>query len=95
MNPLHTRLCAHMAMLSCGGMLCACASTTPHWDQHFGDASRIALAQQVLNPDAARNAGPLTGLDGRSAAAAYDRYQKSFGGAEARPSLLNTDIGGK
>jgi len=66
------------ALLLCCAALGGCASTTPGWDAHFGDSARIALSQQVLHPDAARGAGPVTGMDGRAAATAYEQYQKSF-----------------
>lgn len=59
-------------------LLAACAATTPRWDAHFGDATRIALAQQIIAPAAARNADPVAGIDGRAAAQAQLRYQKSF-----------------
>jgi len=65
-------------------LLTACAATTPQWDARFGDATRIALAQQVIAPAAARNADPVAGMDGRAAAQALQHYQKSF--AEPAPA---------
>lgn len=59
--------------------LSACAATTPQWDQRFGFDTRLVLAQQVMYPEAARNADPVSGMDGRSARAAYERYQKASG----------------
>lgn len=64
-----------------GAALAGCAATTPQWDQHFGDATRIALARQIVAPAAARNADPVAGLDGRAAAQAQQQYQKSFSAA--------------
>src|SRR5450830_399668 len=59
--------------------LSACAhQSTPQLDQRFGDAVRLAMAQQVLNPAAARNQTPANGLDGPSARAVMDRYRASF-----------------
>jgi len=52
--------------------------TTPRWDARFGDATRALFAQQVLNPAAARDTRPVTGIDGHAAAASQQRYQKSF-----------------
>jgi len=46
--------------------------------QPLGAATRATLAMQVLDPDASRSRQPVTGMDGRSAAAAQARYQKSF-----------------
>jgi hypothetical protein len=67
------------------GLLSACASTTPNWDARFGIDTRMVLAQQIMNPGAARNADPVSGMDSRSARAAYERYQKA--GAE-QPSAV-------
>jgi hypothetical protein len=66
------------ALLLCCAALGGCASTTPAWDARFGDTARITLSQQVLRPDAARSAAPVSGMDGRAAASAYEQYQKSF-----------------
>ncbi|WP_229217816.1 hypothetical protein [Rugamonas apoptosis] len=72
-------------------LLSACAATTPDWDQRFGQAARATLAQQVLHPEAARNADPVAGMDGRAANAAHARYQKSF--AEPKPQPASFTIG--
>ena len=69
-------------------ILCACTSTTPYWDQRFGVDTRMALTQQVANPASARNADPVAGMDGRSARAAYERYQKA-GSEPQQTSLMN------
>ena len=66
------------------GLLSACVSTTSNWDARFGIDTRMVLAQQVMDPDAARNTDPVAGMDGRSARAAYERYQK--GSAEQQPA---------
>jgi hypothetical protein len=73
-------------LLACA--LSACASTTPHWDSRFGLATRTALLLQVADPAASRNTNPVAGMDGRSARAAYERYQKS-GGEAQQPSLTS------
>jgi hypothetical protein len=57
---------------------CAVSRTTPRWDARFGDATRAAFAQQVINPAAAADTRPVTGTDGQSAAAAQQRYQKTY-----------------
>lgn len=69
---------------STAALLTACAATTPQWDAHFGDATRIAMARQIIAPAAARNADPVAGVDGRAAAQAQRNYQKSF--AEPAPN---------
>lgn len=70
------------------GLLSACASTTPQFDARFGFDTRLVLAQQITNPAAGRNADPVSGMDGRSARAAYERYQKASG-EQQQATLLN------
>lgn len=66
--------------------LCACSHTsTPQFDQRFGDASRHAYAQQVLDPDAGANRLPAHGLDGASARAVMLRYRAAFAEPQAQP----------
>ena len=68
--------------------------TTPQWDARFGDATRAAFAQQVINPAAAADTRPATGMDGQSAAAAQQRYQKSFVDPPPVPSVFTIGVGG-
>lgn len=74
-------------------LLAACAQTTPQFDQHFGGAVRAAMAQQVLDPAAAANTDAVTGMDGRSAAAALGRYQKSFSEPAPREASFTIGLG--
>jgi hypothetical protein len=62
----------------------------------FGSATRAALALQIANPDAARQAqargdGQAAGVDGRAASQAQGRYQKSY--TEAAPQQSSFTIG--
>lgn len=58
-------------------MLGGCVSTTPKLDEHFGEAVNAAKAQQTLNPDASMNTDPVVEMDGVSANAAIENYQKA------------------
>ena len=87
----HARLAACLATCLGAVLLSACAASTPDWDRRFGQAARDTLAQQVLHPEAARHADPVAGMDGRAAAAAQARYQKSF--AEPKPQPASFTIG--
>lgn len=80
------------AALSVVGTLSACVSTTPQWDQKFGETVNMAIAQQTLNPDASRNTNPVSGIDGRAAREAVDRYQKSFGKPEPQPNVFTIGV---
>ena len=87
-----------MAVLFCCCSLAGCGGpisrTTPQWDVRFGDATRAAFAQQVINPDAGRDTRPVTGLDGQAAAAAQKRYQNSFAEPPV-PPVFTIGIGSK
>lgn len=72
---------------------------TPRYDARFGEATRLAMAQQVLDPAAAGNTAPASGLDGASARAVMERYRASFAepnGQVAQPvSFMLGGGGGK
>jgi len=77
--------------------LAACASsspetTTPHLDQHFGQAVNQAKALQTINPNASLNTDPVAGLDGVAANAAIDNYTKSVTTPPPPATVIN--IGG-
>lgn len=53
-------------------------TTTPNLDSKFGNAVNAAKAQQIINPDASKNADPVAGLDGTPAKDSIERYQNTF-----------------
>lgn len=70
---------ARMALLAPLLQLAGCSSgSTPRFDARFGEATRLAMARQVLDPAAAGNTAPANGLDGASARAVMERYRASF-----------------
>lgn len=83
-----------LAVLAGAILLSACADTTPQWDRRFGQAARVTLAQQVLHPEAARNADPVAGIDGRAANAAFGRYEKSFSEPKPQPASFTIGVSG-
>ena len=70
-------------------LLSGCAATTPQNDVRFGQSVRATLASQVADPAAVRNTKPVNGIDGRAARAALQRYEHSFGKAEAAPAPIS------
>lgn len=74
-----------LALLPVG--LAGCMAQTPHYDDHFGEAVRTAVAQQTINPDAARNTDPVAGLDAKSADQTINNYNKSFSSPEKGKTL--------
>lgn len=67
-------------------------STAPRFEKHFGVAVRANLAAQTVDPRGAANANPASGIDGKAAQAAQERYHRSFSRPESAASapLLNT-----
>lgn len=74
--------------------LTGCVATSPDWDARFGEAARTAVAQQVIAPDASRNADPVTGIDGKAAQGAMGEYAKSFTQPQPQPDVLTIGVGG-
>jgi type IV pilus biogenesis protein CpaD/CtpE len=68
-----------------GTLLQGCSST-PRFNDQFGASVRANLAAQVIEPAAAANTNPASGLDGTAALAAQERYQRSFKEAELSAS---------
>lgn len=71
-----------------------CASSTPQWDAHFGDAARATLASQVMDPVAARAPHAPVGIDGAAARANQQQYEASFAAPPPAPPSLSIGIGG-
>lgn len=89
-----TRLSRRCGAALLAGLLAACAPTTPQLDQRFGATVRGAFARQIIDPAAGANADPVAGIDGRSARAAFERYQKSFADPAAPVNLFTIGVGG-
>ena len=93
------RQLAWLALLQLAGCSSGSSGRTPRFDAHFGEATRLAMAQQVLDPAAASNTAPANGLDGASARAVMERYRASFAepnGQAAQPvSFMLGGGGGK
>ncbi|WP_219118583.1 hypothetical protein [Janthinobacterium sp. UMAB-56] len=85
-----------LAALALALLLAACASSsTPQLDLRFGDAVRLAMAQQVRAPASAGNHTPADGLDGPSAQAVMQRYRASFAESHAQaPQPVQFMLGG-
>ncbi|MCC7695942.1 hypothetical protein [Janthinobacterium sp. EB271-G4-7A] len=91
MKTAHRLPCAALFCLLTG---CA-ATTTPVLDSHFGESVALLKAQQIMYPDAYRNANPVSGIDGKAGVSAYQRYQKSFAAPEPQPNVFTIGVGGR
>jgi hypothetical protein len=67
-------------------------TTTPNYDQRFGDAVRMARLQMTLNPEAGKNPDPVAGIDGTAAHESVTRYEGTF--KEPPPVTNVINIGG-
>lgn len=81
--------------ITLAAVLGACAEPAPRYEAEFGNATRSTLNAQIINPDAGKNADPVTGLDGRAARDAVDNYQKSFAEPDKTQGVFNIGIGSK
>ena len=86
-----TTPCKGMACAALAGMLLSGCSTTPRFNEHFGQSVRANVAAQVLDPAAVANTNPATGMEGAAAAIAHERYQSSFKEPEkpVRPLVIS------
>ena len=93
MKTAHCLPCATLLSLL---LLAGCAATTtPVLDSHFGESVALLKAQQIMYPDAYRNMDPVSGMDGKAGASAYQRYQKSFAAPEPQPNVFTIGVGGR
>lgn len=63
-------------------LFAGCSSPTL-LDQHWGRSAETARFSQTLNPDAAEENNPVTGMDGQSAVNTHNGYRDSFKQQEA------------
>jgi hypothetical protein len=87
---LKTPLIAALMALLIG----ACASPSPHFDQHFGSAINAAQAQQTVNPEASRNTDAVVGIGGTPADSAMKEYHNSFRSPPPTFPVINIGVGG-
>ncbi|HKT63625.1 hypothetical protein [Burkholderia sp. 22313] len=73
--------------------LAGCMSSTPVWDTRFGDSVRAVTQAQIIDPHAADHAASRQVVDGSSAAAALDNYDKSFKSPEPKANAFVIGIG--
>jgi type IV pilus biogenesis protein CpaD/CtpE len=66
-----------------GAALQGCSST-PRFNDHFGEAVRTNLSAQAIDPTAVANVNPAHGVDGPAALAGHEAYQRSFKEPDAR-----------
>lgn len=75
---------SRIVILALLGVALQGCSSTPRFNDNFGASVRANLAAQALNPAAAANTDPVTGVDGAAARAAHERYERSFKEADQR-----------
>lgn len=86
--PFFSLLCVLLASFAASG-----CSTTPRLDSNFGRSVDLLRAQQVIKPQAGLNRDPVAGLDGKSAVAAYQTYEKSFSAPVPQSGAMTISLG--
>lgn len=82
MKPIYYAMC--MATL----FVIATGCTASRVEMDYGTSYRLAIANQTLNPGAAKNLEPVAGLEGPAAQKAHERYIKGFEKQEPQPTYL-------
>ena len=88
---MNTRISIMALVLAAIATLSGCIQSSPRFDDGFGRSVRTSMASQVADPAAAGNTNAVTGIDGRAATAAQQRYETSF----ARPTEQQSVIPGQ
>ncbi|UCE32272.1 MAG: hypothetical protein JSW68_04975 [Burkholderiales bacterium] len=85
-----------IALGAAAATLAGCASHTPAFDANFGASLRVLQAQQTANPNAPTENAQKSpdGMEGETAQAAYDRYQRTFRAPEPQPNVFTIGVGG-
>jgi hypothetical protein len=73
--------------------LSGCMSSTPVWDQRFGQSVRAVMQAQIIYPHAAEHAPSAPAVSGNAAASALDNYDKSFKQVEPKANAFVIGIG--
>ena len=69
-------------------LLSGCVQSTVRWDSTFGNSARAAVAAQPINPAAVRNTDPVSGIDGKAALVAQEKYLVRHGVPEQAAPLV-------
>jgi len=69
-----------------------CAGSLSRLEVDYGTSHALAKQNQILNPEAGENAGPVYGLNGQAARRAVERYWKGSESqtATSAKSLIST-----
>lgn len=59
------------------GLLASCAGST-RLEEDFGTSQKLAVQNQILNPEAGRNLQPVEGIDPVAGGVILNQYYKSF-----------------
>jgi hypothetical protein len=85
--------CKTLSVLFTSLCLSGCASDPYRLEPALGKTVRDAMAQQTLNPEAARQRGMQSGADGVILKSAIDRYQTSYEVPPPPVNVMNIGLG--
>ncbi len=78
------------AAMALAAALAGCAPTSPQWESSFGNSVRASVAAQVIDPAAARNPDPVSGIDNKAAAGIVQQYTQGYAKPAAAPPPMTT-----
>ncbi len=82
---------ATTALIATALAMSGCASSTPNYDERFGDAVRQSRQSMTINPTPATQPAAM---DGKAAKEAIVRYQDSFKAPPPAMNVINLNSGG-
>lgn len=82
MRRIHYTMCAVTIFVMATG----CAASRVEMD--YGTSCKLAIANQTLNPEAAKNLEPVAGMDAPAAQKAHERYLKGFEKENQQPDYI-------
>jgi type IV pilus biogenesis protein CpaD/CtpE len=83
---MRTRICIISLALATASLV---GCTTSRLETDFGTSHKLALYNQILDPEAEKNLGPVEGIDSQISQKTLDTYRKGFEKpAQAMPSLV-------
>lgn len=70
-----------------------CAWQETRVERDYGTSYQLQKYNQTLNPEAEKNVAPATGMDGRAAQGAVEKYEKGFEKAAPTATSYQINVG--
>ena len=80
-----------IAIIAAISFVFGCAESRVAMD--YGTSHQLQKYNQTLNPEAEKNVAPVTGMDGRAAQGAVEKYEKGFEKAAPTTTSYQINVG--